>query len=375
MRPSNLVVLSAVASLLFSTEGQANRVASIHFIGEKIFETGLQLDGTEVGGLSAITYDYGRELYYTLSDDRKDYRWYTAGIDVSDDAADGPQIDVQFNSVTFLKAGEGQPPFAPEELDPEGLTLVGPHELFLAEEGVQTELIDPSVRSFSLGGTQDKNLFVPHPYLPTADESSGVRNNAAFESLTVTPDRKWLITATENALFQDGPAPTTSEGTLCRILIYDLRTHLPVAEDFYYTDPIAEEPEPADEFSTTGLVELLAINNEGSFLALERSFSVGKGNKVRLYEIHVDLPAHRTLRRLFESLPAVEETPDLASLAVDKTLVFDFDQLGIELDNVEGMTLGPKLADGRHLLVFVSDNNFDREQFTQFLFFSVTFAE
>ena len=45
--------------------------------------------------------------------------------------------------------------------------------------------------------------------------------------------------------------------------------------------------------------------------------------------------------------------------------------LGIPLDNVEGMTLGPLLPDGRRALVLVSDNNFASSQFTQLLLFAL----
>jgi len=47
--------------------------------------------------------------------------------------------------------------------------------------------------------------------------------------------------------------------------------------------------------------------------------------------------------------------------------VFAFDDLGIPIDNIEGMTFGPTLADGRRTLVIVSDNNFGAGQFTQFI--------
>ena len=57
--------------------------------------------------------------------------------------------------------------------------------------------------------------------------------------------------------------------------------------------------------------------------------------------------------------------------AAKKTLLFDLDTLGIPLDNVEGMTLGPTLPDGRRALVLVSDNNFAANQFTQFLLFAL----
>jgi hypothetical protein len=41
------------------------------------------------------------------------------------------------------------------------------------------------------------------------------------------------------------------------------------------------------------------------------------------------------------------------------------------LDNVEGMTLGPTLPDGRRSLILVSDHNFAGSQFTQFLLFAL----
>ena len=55
----------------------------------------------------------------------------------------------------------------------------------------------------------------------------------------------------------------------------------------------------------------------------------------------------------------------------EKTLLLDLRTLGIPLDNVEGMTLGPRLPDGRQSLVLVSDNNFAAAQFTQFLLFAL----
>jgi hypothetical protein len=47
------------------------------------------------------------------------------------------------------------------------------------------------------------------------------------------------------------------------------------------------------------------------------------------------------------------------------------DDLGIFIDNIEGVTFGPKLANGKQSLLFVSDNNFSDKQKTQVLFFEV----
>lgn len=47
------------------------------------------------------------------------------------------------------------------------------------------------------------------------------------------------------------------------------------------------------------------------------------------------------------------------------------DDLGIFIDNVEGITFGPKLANGNQSLVLVTDNNFSDKQKTQVLVFEV----
>ncbi len=41
------------------------------------------------------------------------------------------------------------------------------------------------------------------------------------------------------------------------------------------------------------------------------------------------------------------------------------------LDNVEGITLGPKLSDGRQSVVLVTDDNFSPTQMTQFYAFAL----
>lgn len=52
---------------------------------------------------------------------------------------------------------------------------------------------------------------------------------------------------------------------------------------------------------------------------------------------------------------------------VGKKLVVNLEDLGIDPDNVEGMTFGPPLPDGRQTLILVSDNNFNSAQITQFI--------
>jgi hypothetical protein len=47
------------------------------------------------------------------------------------------------------------------------------------------------------------------------------------------------------------------------------------------------------------------------------------------------------------------------------------DDLKMGIDNIEGVTFGPPLADRSQSLLFVADDNFNRFAKTQFLLFKV----
>ena len=338
----------------------------LQFLGQAIVPTGTAYQGTTVGGLSSITFDPQRNVFYAVSDDPGQFqpaRFYTVGLDLSDGRlADG---DVRFESVTTLLAPGGQP-YAPFSLDPEGLALTKDRQLILTSEGFTNSLIDPFVRRYSLNGSFLGSLPVPQTFLPTSDHSSGIRPNLAFESAGLPRDGRFLFTGTENALYQDGPAATVAGGSPARILRYNLQTGRLDRQWVYETDPVAQPPVPASQFSVNGLVELLPLNNE-FLIAMERSFSVGvpgTGNSIKLY--NVALPGATDVNGV-ESLQGELERVRPAQ----KTLLLDLDELGIPLDNVEGLTLGPRLPDGRRSVVLVSDNNFAASQFTQFLLFAL----
>jgi 5'/3'-nucleotidase SurE len=352
-----------------------NRVAvtGVEALGEISFATGETLAGTEIGGLSGLAYDPVQGVYYALADDRSaEARFYTLGIDLSDGSLD--QGDVAFQSATQLLDAEGNP-YADGVLDPEGIALTGIGTLYISSEGDASQLIDPFVRQFSLTGQQLSELPVPAKYRPTADQTSGIRNNLAFESLTLSPDQRFLYTATENALYQDGPAATLEDPSLSRILKYDLSTGEPVAEFVYEVEEVPDPPIPADDFATNGLVELLALDNNGTFLALERAFSAGVGNTVKLYQVNAQgaLDVFGTPDLFREAEVEVDDEllppgPFEIDPAVIKTELVDIEaDLGIEPDNLEGIAMGPVLPDGRQSLIVASDNNFNDTQKTQFI--------
>jgi 3-phytase/alkaline phosphatase D len=339
-----------------------NTVTGVEVLGEVDFPTGFEFDGTEVGGLSGITYDAENGVYYSISDDRSQIdpaRFYTLSIDLSDGSLDDG--DVTFDSVTTLLDEAGNP-FTAFSLDPEGIALSANGTVYISSEGDANALINPFVNEFSLSGNQLSSLPIPDKFLPTLEEL-GIRNNLAFESLTISPDGRYLYTATENALKQDGAAAGVDQESLSRIIKYDLVTGEVVGEFVYVTEPVADAPIPDGSFSTNGLVDLLAIDNNGTLLALERSFSTGVGNTVKLYEIRTQ--GALDVSGLDDLFDEENGAPFEIDPAVSKRELLDFADLGITPDNLEGIALGPKLADGRQTLIVVSDNNFSSTQKTQ----------
>jgi 3-phytase len=355
-------------------------VRNINFIGQATYPTGsVTVEGTQVGGLSGIDYDQINNRYYSISDDRSDRnpaRFYTLNIDLSSGSLSSSGIN--FSGVTTLLNQNNQP-FATNTIDPEGIGLTSNGTVFVSSEGEVSNLAgrlqSPFVNEFALGtGRQLRQLPVPSKFVPVigpADApTAGIRNNLAFENLTITPDGKFLFTATENALVQDGLVATINTGSRSRILKYNLTTGQPEQEFLYLTDPVAVPAVPETAFSTNGLVELLALDNRGTFLALERSFSAGApgtGNTIKLYEVRLNEASDISGINSLNAININTVRP------VEKRLVLNFDSLGLPtgLDNVEGMALGPVLPNGQQSLVLVSDNNFSATQFTQILAFGL----
>ena len=374
------LVLPAIAGFRVQTVTAKPRddkvtLASYELIGTVSIPTGTQFEGTELGGLSSIAYDSKRGVYYAISDDQgtiDPVRYYTLDVDLSDGQLDPG--DITFLKVTTILDASGAP-YAPTSLDPEGLALAHEGSLYFSSEGfaARTPPVNPFINRMNLNGRHNRSLVVPDRFLPDGTGTRGVRTNLGFESLNVTPNQKTLLTASEGALAQDGPAANLGQSSFARILEYRLSSGQPGTEYVYIVNPVAETPVPDTQFRVNGLVELLPLDNLGTMLALERSFSVGAeggGNTIWLYEIETqeatDVSGYDTLYPNGVGQPPVDFDP------VTKRLILNVEtDLGIEPDNIEGMAFGPALPDGRLPLILVSDNNFAATQATQFIVLAV----
>ena len=367
--------VNTVSSQSAADAGSGGQSVAIAFelLGSVVFETGFRFADTEVGGLSGITYDAQRGVYYVLSDDRSEVnlaRYYTVDINLADGQLNVG--DVTFQEVTTL-LNERRNPFPERGVDPEDIVLARPGFLYISSEGSTNAEppLYPFVNRFNLNGKQTAALSIPAKFLPSAERTSGVRNNLAFESLTVTPNGQFLYTATENALLQDGPPAAVGQDTLCRILRLGLSPAGPLEEYVYITRPVPVPPDPPGSFADNGLVALLALDDDGTLLAMERSFAVGVGNTIKLFVVSTQGATDVSgMDDLFD-----EDTGTPGDFVpVTKQLVLDLADLGVDPDNIEGMTFGPNLPDGRQTLILVSDNNFNPVQETQFIDLAVELA-
>lgn len=354
VRPSLtlLLLLCAVASPVVAQ--------TLRYLGQQILPHGYAYGGTTVGGLSGLDHDANTNRFVAVSDDRSERqpaRFYTLELDLAAFNTDEEPgfAGVRITGVTILRTGDGDPHEA-GTVDPESIRHAGDGGYWWASEGNVMRGIPPAIEKVSAGGTALRRLALPAHVLAGPDR--GVRHNLAFESLTLSDGR--LFAGTENALVQDGPQADLDQPSPSRLLVFDEVSGRRLAEYVYLVDAVPVPPAVPGLYRTNGLVELLA--GEGALLALERSYTMGLGNSVRIFR--VDLTG----------ADDVAGRPSLAGNAyipVGKTLLLDLGVLGIPVGNLEGMSWGPKLPSGDRSLVLVADDNFSARQYTRFLAFAL----
>ncbi len=352
------VILILTLFFIFSTSSVAISTI-IDFMGQANLPTGLLYNNTEVGGLSGITYNPEQQVYYAISDDssnKNKARFYTLNIDLSSGSL--PETEVSVIGVTQLLTETGET-FTKDSLDPEGIAFSG-NSVFIASEGNFYGNILDFIKEFSLQGKLLRSLPIPEKFRDKNwSKNQGVRSNLSLESLTITPDKNYLFTASENALIQDGEIANLDRGTPSRILRYNLQTNQPDREFLYFTDPLANSSFIAEQYDRQGLVDLLAIDQE-HLISLERSFSLGLGYTIKLFLVNL------------EKADNIQELESIKSanseiVPAEKTLLLNLNSLNILIDNIEGLTWGSPLPEGGRSLILISDNNFMSLQTTQII--------
>jgi hypothetical protein len=188
--------------------------------------------------------------------------------------------------------------------------------------------------------------------LHMSSDETGPRQNRAMEGLTLSPSGLYLWAAMEGPGFNDGELPTGTAGALTRVTRFDVETRTATAQYAYPLDKVGSGPR-----GDNGLTDMVALDEE-NFLSIERG-----------YGTHVQASVYRVSVGDAEDVLARPSLTGAPPRAMTKTLLFDLPGTVDPLDNVEGITLGPELPDGRQSLVLVSDDNFSPKQITQFVAF------
>jgi hypothetical protein len=349
-------------------------ITSLKFIDDYVIPFGFSFKGTIVGGLSGIDYDKERNVYYLLCDDRSDInpvRFYTAKINLAKDKID----TVLFSDLRYLLQQNGKPYrsfklYPSQSVDPEDLRINSKTGvLYWSSEGErilnghEKVLIKPFIQLAKMDGSFLGTFPLPK-ILEMQSSEMGPRRNGTIEGITFDKNFNTLYAALEEPLFEDGPrADVTKTNSWVRLFQFDVATKKNAAQYAYSLEPVAYPATPSNEFKVNGISEILSLG-KNQLLTVERSYSTGR------------LPC--TIKVFLTDFGQADNIKDVKSLKetppahpVKKTLLLNMDDLGIYTDNVEGVTFGPKLANGHSTLIFITDDNFQSAQKTQLLLFEI----
>ena len=352
--------------------GQKDFLPQLKFINAIEIPYNQEFKNTKIGGLSGIDYDKKQDIYYIICDERSQEnlsRFYTAKIDITDD---------QLKSITFQEANtlknQSGNTFGswitnpdtsadPEDIryNPKTKSLVWSSEGARVINGAKTVLQNPSLTNMDLKGNFKDQFNLPSN-LEMKQEQKGPRNNGTLEGITFDKNYKTIYTSLEEPLFEDGNQASTAAGGLIRFYQFDLKTKKNTSQYGYKLEPIAHEPNPKGSFAVNGVAGIQYYKNKQLFI-VERSYSTG--TQACTIKVFLSDFNKATDVKNYESLQ--QEKINLAT----KKLILNMDDLGIFTDNIEGLTFGPKLANGNRSLIFISDNNFSPTQKTQVLLFEI----
>lgn len=304
------------------------------FLGRSDLLDGTSFDGTDVGGLSALTYDPRRDLYYALVDrqDGTPARYYSLRLPFDGARLGEPEVF----DVTILRDDEGEP-FGAGRLDGEGVAVSRWGDLLVASEA------GPKVFRFALDGRLLGEIPVPGKF--SVSPPGRGEPNYSFEGLALAPEGDTMFVAPQRAL---RPDRDRSEGGTNRRKIRLLRYEARGVEDprldgefFYLAD------------SAGGVADVSAVSGV-DLLVLEH------GNEL----FRVDLSGA-------QDVSGVERLADTTTRPLQKDFVVDLADCapaggpgGGEPPAYEGIAIGPELPGGGRSLLLISDDNFDERQTT-----------
>jgi hypothetical protein len=336
-----------------------NQISKLRFIGEQIIPENTTFDHTIVGGLSSI--DYANGKYYLICDDKnKPIRFYEMVLTFDENNFS----DVEITKVTRIKNSS-------KLVDPEALRIDKQTGNFIwTSEGAIRKHVNPAIFEIKSNGESIKTFAIPELFKASDNSKSGPRQNGTFEGLSISENYIWI--GMELPLKQDGEEPQLDKvNSPVRISKINRKTGLLETQFAYQLEPIPKDSKPSGKFMVNGLPEILEIGKH-QFLFIERAYASGHsdgGNTVKIFTVN---------SKNASDISKINALKTAKYTSAKKTLLFDFESIRSQLtkgivDNIEGICFGPKLTNGHHTLVVVSDNNFNKfsKQLNQIIVFEV----
>jgi len=276
--------------------------------------------------------------------------------------------------------------------DPEGF-VVGPNGHFYVSDEY-----GPSIYEFQPNGAFLRAFVQPTNVLPFDSNGRnfsslnstvvvrGRQRNRGYEGLAISPDGSRLFAMLQDPLAEEGSNVTCSASCVpqgrfsrnVRMIVYSTKTGKSVAQYIYQLENLkdvnARMGTPVFGANAQGVnigLSALAAINDHEFLAVERDnrgFGIDDPtgsmpvSTKRIYRIDI---AHATdVSRI--SLAETNELPR-GVVPVEKTLFLDvlaeLQRAGATVpEKIEGLAIGPRLADGTYELLLASDNDFSVTQ-------------
>ena len=336
-----------------------------------------------LGGFGAFEY-LGQGNQYLLVPDRGPddgvneftCRMQTAEILVAPQA--DPPVTIRWLSTRLLRDEAGQRlvgsanvfdtgrPDGGRRFDPEGARVIG-SRIFLSDE------YGPTLAEFDASGRRQRIFTLPayfgirKPSAVRGEENLlnkvGRISNRGMESLAVSPDGLKLYGALQSALIQDAIPGDMGRlyGRHTRIIEIDLSTG--GQRQFAY--PLADVKNGVSEILAVGRSQLLVLERD------DRSGVEAQYKRV----VRIDLDKASDISR-FEQLPADELPRGVRPVERREFLDLLDARHGLAgsmlPEKFEGMTFGPNLPDGRHLLLISVDNDFKLDAPSQIFAFAFT---
>lgn len=308
--------------------------ASLHATAQTIIDHGFgpySFTGAGATEFSGLTYRTGNQ--YTAITDSGDTRFYDLSINIdnmtgqvqSASIGNNVQLDTSFagdtEAVRYLANGNF---LVGDEWD---LTITTGNDRFF----------NTALREYDSAGNHVQTISTPASYQP-------ITFNAGFEGVAVSADGQQVWAINEGATAADGPNSTPSVGEYLRLQAFDGNYNAGV-QYAYQT-----EADPFG-FGRNGVAELLATP-DGGLIALERIQLNDSEDSFSIKLFAIDLVGASDVSHLGGLDGATFTT-------VTKSLLWET----ISDTNIEGMSLGPRLANGNHSLLLLSEGNgsFDPE--------------